>query len=401
VRVLRSLNHPNIAATYGLVDVDRMRALAFEWVDGPSLAERIAQGAVLIDEALPIAAQIADALGAAYERAVVHRDVRPSNIKLGLDSAVKVLDFGLAEVFESEPIPNDSGRLPAQSARLMGVITGTAAYMSPEQVHGLLTDCRTDVWAFGCVVYEMLTGRPAFGGEDLSETLASVINAEPEWTLLPTATPWPIERALRKCLDKSARTRLQDLAEVSRTIRGAISEGGAFEAFLRQSALDQMSAAPARPQSAVERLPAEVQEQLPALKRWASRRVPRTIATNMDDVVEDAVKQVVARLETLEPRHARALEAHLRQAALNLIRDEIRRHSHPPGAIEGEAPERYRDAMDRLSPRDRDRILDRIEEEHGYEKARRWSIRGPHAARIALMRALRRIIDRIRGRKPD
>jgi len=273
--------------------------------------------------------------------------------------------------------------------------------MSPEQVRGSPVDCASDVWAFGCLLYEMLTGRPAFGGEDLSETLASVINAEPEWTLLPTATPWPIERALRKCLDKSARTRLQDLAEVSRTIRGAISEGGAFEAFLRQSALDQMSAAPARPQSAVERLPAEVQEQLPALKRWASRRVPRTIATNMDDVVEDAVKQVVARLETLEPRHARALEAHLRQAALNRIRDEIRRHSHPPGAIEGEAPERYRDAMDRLSPRDRDRILDRIEEEHGYEKARRWSIRGPHAARIALMRALRRIIDRIRGRKPD
>src|SRR5215471_357810 len=191
-QVLASLNHPNIAAIYGLENAEGVHALVLELVEGPTLADRIARGALPIEEALAIARQLADALEAAHEQGVVHRDLKPANIKLRSDGAVKVLDFGLAKALEpgSAGISGDgpagiaalSPTITSPAMTQAGVILGTAAYMSPEQAKGRAADKRSDLWAFGCVVYEMLTGRRAFEGEDVSETLAFVLMADPVWT---------------------------------------------------------------------------------------------------------------------------------------------------------------------------------------------------------------------------
>jgi serine/threonine-protein kinase len=204
-QVLASLNHPNIAAIYGLEESDRVRALVLELVEGPTLADRIAHGAIPLDEALPIARQIADALEAAHEHGVVHRDLKPANIKVRADGAVKVLDFGLAKAFDGGPTSNLS-QLPTITSPAMtgvGVILGTAAYMSPEQARGKPVDKRADIWAFGCVLYEMLTGSRAFCGETVSETLADVMKSEPRWTALPPETPAALRSIVRRCLEKS------------------------------------------------------------------------------------------------------------------------------------------------------------------------------------------------------
>src|SRR5436309_9091213 len=195
-QVLASLNHPNIAAIHGLEDSSGVPALVMELVEGPTLADRIAQGAVPFDEALPIARQIAEALEAAHEQGVIHRDLKPANVKVRLDGTVKVLDFGLAKAFAP-----DSGRTDAavansptlsMQATQAGLILGTAAYMSPEQASGKPVDKRSDLWAFGVVLMEMLTGRPVFAGETISHVLASVLKSEPEWTALPAETPVPL-----------------------------------------------------------------------------------------------------------------------------------------------------------------------------------------------------------------
>ena len=181
-RVLASLNHPNIGSIYGLEEAEggTFRALVLELVGGPTLADRIAQGPITVDEALPIARQIADALEAAHEQGIIHRDLKPANIKLKPDGTVKVLDFGLAKALDPTPEgdPAQSPTLTAAATR-MGVILGTAAYMSPEQARGKPVDKRADIWAFGCVVYEMLTSQRAFQGEDVSLTLASVMKSDP------------------------------------------------------------------------------------------------------------------------------------------------------------------------------------------------------------------------------
>ena len=180
-RVLASLNHPNIASIYGLEESGDTRALVLELVEGPTLAERIAQGAIPVDEALPIAKQIADALEAAHEAGVIHRDLKPANVKVKADGMVKVLDFGLAKALEGDAgsDPSESPTLTAAATR-MGVIMGTAAYMSPEQARGKTVDKRADIWAFGVVLYEMLTGQRPFKGRDVSETLAAAMMKEPD-----------------------------------------------------------------------------------------------------------------------------------------------------------------------------------------------------------------------------
>ena len=189
-KVLASLNHPNIGSIYGLEEAEGVRALVLELVEGPTLADRIKQGPISIDEALPIAKQIAEALEAAHEAGVIHRDLKPANIKVREDGTVKVLDFGLAKALEGVPgsDPSQSPTLTA-AATQMGVIMGTAAYMAPEQAKGKVADKRADVWAFGVVLYEMLTGRRAFEGGDISEVMAGVIKSEPDWDALPTALP--------------------------------------------------------------------------------------------------------------------------------------------------------------------------------------------------------------------
>jgi serine/threonine protein kinase len=228
--VLASLNHPNIAAIHGLEESDGVRALVMELVDGETLADRIARGAIPVDEALPIARQIAEALEAAHEQGIIHRDLKPANIKVRPDGTVKVLDFGLAKLNDpnAQNVPNDPNALSISptitSPALMtgvGVLLGTAAYMSPEQAKGNPADKRSDIWAFGCVLYEMLTGTRAFEGEDVADTLANVLKAQPAWDALPAATPQTLMVYLRRCLHKDPKHRLGDIHDMRLAMDGA------------------------------------------------------------------------------------------------------------------------------------------------------------------------------------
>ena len=214
-KVLASLNHPNIGSIYGLEEAEGVKALVLELVEGPTLADRIAKGPIPLDEALPIAKQIAEALEAAHEAGVIHRDLKPANIKVREDGTVKVLDFGLAKVLAGD-VPNaDLSQSPTVTAAgtQQGVILGTAAYMSPEQARGKVLDKRTDIWAFGCVLFEMLTGRAAFGGETLSDTIGRVMERKPQWETLPARTSLAIRTLLRRCLTKDPRQRLRDMGD--------------------------------------------------------------------------------------------------------------------------------------------------------------------------------------------
>jgi Tol biopolymer transport system component len=217
-QVLASLNHPHIGAIYGLDEVNGQQFLVLELVDGESLDRRIARGPIPVDEALGIAKQIAEALEAAHEKGIIHRDLKPANIALTRDGTVKVLDFGLAKATEAansgslDPMNSPTITSPAMMTGI-GVILGTAAYMSPEQAKGRSADKRSDVWAFGCVLFEMLAGKRAFDGENVSETLAAVLRGEPEWTLLARHVPGPTQRLLRRCLAKKSRERLRDLGD--------------------------------------------------------------------------------------------------------------------------------------------------------------------------------------------
>ena len=230
-QLLATLNHPNIAQIHGIEEAEGTKALVLELVEGPTLADRIAQGAIPIDDALPIAKQIAEALEAAHEAGVIHRDLKPANIKIKPDGTVKVLDFGLAKAMptlspwgegrgEGED-PSLSPTLTA-AATQMGVILGTAAYMSPEQAKGRIVDKRTDVWAFGCVLYEMLTGRAAFAGEDVSEILASVLKDTTDLSLLPEHLHPSVRTLVKQCLAKDARRRLRDIGDAVLDLEQAI-----------------------------------------------------------------------------------------------------------------------------------------------------------------------------------
>jgi serine/threonine protein kinase/Tol biopolymer transport system component len=217
---LAALNHPNIAQIYGLERSGESAALAMELVEGPTLAERIAEGPIPADEALDIAAQIADALEAAHEQHIVHRDLKPANVKLRPDGTVKVLDFGIATAPESAVAT--SGQLSSTPALTeAGVRLGTAAYMSPEQARGRTVDRRADIWAFGCVLYEMLTGQPAFGGEDVTTTLARVLEREANTTALPGGLSPAVRRTIELCLRKDVRKRVRDIGDVKLALVGA------------------------------------------------------------------------------------------------------------------------------------------------------------------------------------
>jgi serine/threonine-protein kinase len=214
-QVLAALNHPHIAAIYGLEEFGDAEALVLELVEGETLAERIAAGPLPMNEALAIARQIAEALEAAHDKGIVHRDLKPANVKLTPDGNVKVLDFGLAKALAADASAPDATRSPTitAAATRSGVIIGTAAYMSPEQARGRGVDKRTDIWAFGAVLYEMLTGRKAFDGETISDVLAAVLMADVDWEALPAQTPPAVRRVLRRCLDRDPRTRFHDIAD--------------------------------------------------------------------------------------------------------------------------------------------------------------------------------------------
>ena len=209
--LLASLNHPHIGAIYGFEEAAGVTALVLELVEGPTLADRIAAGPVPIDETLSIARQMTEALEAAHERGIVHRDLKPANVKVTPDGTVKVLDFGLAKVGPAADLA-ESPTITAVATR-EGVIAGTAPYMSPEQARGKDVDKRADIWAFGCVLYELLTGIRAFAGETTTDVLAAVVNREPDWSRLPSATPASVRRLLARCLEKNPKRRLRDIGD--------------------------------------------------------------------------------------------------------------------------------------------------------------------------------------------
>ena len=224
-KTLASLNHPNIAIIHGLEQAGDVHALVMELVEGDDLSQRIARGAIPIDEALPIAKQIAEALEAAHEQGIIHRDLKPANIKVRPDGTVKVLDFGLAKALEPtsamSPGMSQAPTITTPAMTQAGMILGTAAYMSPEQARGKTVDKRADVWAFGCVLYEMLTGKRAFEDEDVSMTLSKVLQREPDFDVLPVAIPTHVRQTLRLCLRKPLKERVPDIGAVRLALEGA------------------------------------------------------------------------------------------------------------------------------------------------------------------------------------
>ena len=240
--VLASLNHPNIARIHGLEESEGMTALVMELVEGDDLSQRIARGAIPIDEALPIAKQIAEALEAAHEQGIIHRDLKPANIKVRTDGTVKVLDFGLAKAMEptagSSPSLSMSPTITSPAMTQAGMILGTAAYMSPEQARGKNVDKRADIWAFGAVLFEMLTGARSFDGEGIAETLGAVIHMEPVWARLPVTTPAPVRTVIERCLQKDPKQRVRDIGDVRLALEGA------FDTTVPQTIVGATSSAP-------------------------------------------------------------------------------------------------------------------------------------------------------------
>ena len=227
--VLASLNHPNIAGIYGLEESGSATALVMELVEGEDLSAIIARGPIPLAEALAIARQISDALEAAHEQGIVHRDLKPANVMVRPDGTVKVLDFGLAKVLAPDGATMSAGAMNAptltRNATEMGVILGTVAYMAPEQARGKPVDRRADIWAFGCVLYELVTGRRAFDGEDTADVLARLIEREPDWNALSAKTPADVRWLLMRCLTKDAKSRLRDIGEARVTLDEVLARG--------------------------------------------------------------------------------------------------------------------------------------------------------------------------------
>ena len=227
-KLLASLNHANLAAVFGVHDADSTRFLAMELVPGEDLAERLQRGPLPVDEVIPVMGQVADALEAAHEKGVIHRDLKPANIRLTPDGRVKVLDFGLAKAVEGDAASGSgTGSATDQPLTATGVVLGTAPYMSPEQIRGRRVDARTDVWSFGCVVWECLTGKKPFPGETVPDQITAILNNEPDWKKLPAGTPGSLARLLRRCLSKLPRERLHHIADARIELEEAGTELGA------------------------------------------------------------------------------------------------------------------------------------------------------------------------------
>ncbi|MCH7490384.1 MAG: serine/threonine protein kinase, partial [Gemmatimonadetes bacterium] len=241
-KLLASLNHPHIATIFGLEEADGNQYLILEYIEGETLAERLERGAIPVTEALPIAKQITEAIEAAHEKGVIHRDLKPANIKFTADGEVKVLDFGLAKSVETKSltdteIANSPTIAPHGSPTISGVILGTAGYLSPEQARGRPVDKRADIFAFGCVLFEMLTGEKLFSGETVSDSLASTLMFEPIWANLPADTPPTIHLLLRRCLAKDRKRRLHDIADARVELEETIADPSGSSLSLAAGAL--------------------------------------------------------------------------------------------------------------------------------------------------------------------
>ena len=240
-RMLAALNHPNIAMIFGLEQSDDLHYLVMELVPGQTLAERLREGPLRIEETLQIGAQIAEALEAAHEKRVIHRDLKPANVKITPQGRVKVLDFGLAKAFGSDVDDFQSSPTLTSMGTEDGRILGTPTYMSPEQARGKPVDKRTDIWAFGCLLYELLVGQRAFEGDTVSDTLARILEREPNWKALPPATPANVRDLLRRCLEKDVNRRLRDIGDgrielldaVTNTTRENVSSKDRFKVTRR------------------------------------------------------------------------------------------------------------------------------------------------------------------------
>ena len=265
-RLLAALNNPGIAAIYSFEEIpgssspgtsaQARHLLVMELIEGEDLAQRISPGPLPLDESLSYAKQIAEALEAAHEKGIVHRDLKPANVKITSDGRVKLLDFGLAKIFEGDASPSNPSisYSPTLTARATaaGVILGTAAYMSPEQARGKPVDKRTDVWAFGCVLYEMLAGKRAFEGETVSDTLAAILKEDPNWSALPAGTPEKIREILRKCLRRDAKLRLRDIGDARLDLE-ELSAAGVSASFSGRLPFDERTAAPGPSVASAER----------------------------------------------------------------------------------------------------------------------------------------------------
>jgi len=241
-KLLASLNHPNIAAIYGLEESDGTNFLVMEFVEGQTLDTRIKSGAIPVEEALKLALQIAEALEAAHEKGVIHRDLKPGNIKITPEGKVKVLDFGLAKAYvgDSENINLSNSPTLSDMATQQGVILGTAAYMSPEQARGKLVDKRADIWAFGVVLFEMLTGRSLFSGEDVSSTLARVLEREPDFSTLPANLHPKIIEMLERCLEKDPKDRYSGINDARVDIQKVLADPGGIFVQMEAGSESQM-----------------------------------------------------------------------------------------------------------------------------------------------------------------
>ncbi|MGE3840647.1 MAG: serine/threonine-protein kinase [Vicinamibacterales bacterium] len=214
-QMLAALNHPNIAQIHGVEEADGYPALVMELVEGPTLADRLRGGPLLAGEAIAIALQLCDGIDAAHERRIVHRDLKPANIKVRPDGSVKILDFGLARALVDVPVAGSASEDTQLLNRTeVGLIVGTPAYMSPEQARGQAIDKRSDIWAFGCILYETLTGRPPFGGATTTDILSAIVHSDPDWTRLPEAAPVGVRHVLQRCLQKNLRNRQRDIGDV-------------------------------------------------------------------------------------------------------------------------------------------------------------------------------------------
>ena len=225
-QLLASLNHPNIATIHSFEHADDVHFLVLELVPGETLAEKVAKGPLPVEDALEVCRQIAEGVEAAHAKGVIHRDLKPANVKVTPEGKVKILDFGLAKAFGGETPVTDISQSPTLTEGMTrdGVILGTAAYMSPEQAKGKPVDKRADVFAFGCVLYELLAGKKAFAGETITETIAKVLESEPQWEALPKNTPWPIRTLLRRCMEKDPNDRFHHVADVRIEIKEALKE---------------------------------------------------------------------------------------------------------------------------------------------------------------------------------
>jgi serine/threonine protein kinase len=291
IRRVARLRHPNLASVYALIDCERVRAIACEWVPGNSLAQRIASGPIPVDESVRIVAQMANGLAAAHARNLVHGDLKPSNIAFTADGVVKVVNFGLMGTY------NPAGTI----------------------------DSRSDVWAFGCTLFEMLTGKPPFKGPRRTRAAAQPLRAEPEWRLLPPSVPAPLVKMLRGCLEKDAAHRIQRLTHVLAPIRRTIAEEGAVALFLRRSALMRSSRSRVLRDRNDDTLAHMLLRHLPSLQRWAIHCAPEGVELDTVDIVLDAVARTARHRLGHELRTRGLLSDYLRYAIEKRIDEEVRR----------------------------------------------------------------------------